>query len=106
MTMTMTEAPANGARPASTPRHSSVDALVEAGRVVRIARVRAREARVQAAACESRARRGRGLSTMYLAEAHRLRREATLLDIKAGRHEAALQVTGQRLAAALPTPAS
>lgn len=63
--------------------------LSEAARAVRVNRVRAREARAMAAACEHRARRATGQSAMYLREALRLRREAAALDVDAALHQEA-----------------
>ena len=57
---------------------------VETERAARVNRVRAREARSLAAACEHRARRAPGQSAMYLREARRLRREAAEFDLAAG----------------------
>lgn len=57
---------------------------VETERAARVNRVRAREARSMAAACEHRARRAPGHSAMYLREARRLRREAAELEVAAG----------------------
>lgn len=52
-------------------------------RAARINRVRAREARSMASACEQRARRAPGQSAMYLREALRLRREAAEFEFDA-----------------------
>ncbi len=57
-------------------------------RAARVERVRAREARAMAMACEHRARRAPGLSAMYRREALRLRREAAAFEVDAALHEA------------------
>ena len=79
-------------------RRSSSDFLSEAGRAARTSRVRAREARAMALACEHRARRSASQSAMYLREARRLRREAAELDADAALHEEAVSAVWSLIA--------
>lgn len=71
-------------------RRTGADFLTEAARAARVDRVRAREARSMAAACEQRARRAPGSSAMYLREALRLRRAAAALEVDAALHDEAV----------------
>ena len=77
------------------PRRTGADFLAEAARAARVDRVRAREARSMALACEHRARRAPGQATMYLREAHRLRREAAALEVDAALHDEAVAAVWQ-----------
>lgn len=72
------------------PRRTGTDFLAEATRAARVNRVRAREARAMALACEHRARRAPGQAPMYLRQALRLRREAAALEVDAALHEEAV----------------
>jgi hypothetical protein len=71
-------------------RRTGADFLSEAARAARVNRLRAREARALATACEQRARRAASQSAMYLREARRLRREAAALEVDAALHEEAV----------------
>ncbi|MBA3742798.1 hypothetical protein [Sporichthya sp.] len=94
MTTSLAPAP-EAAGPAARFRRTGSDFLSEATRAARVNRVRAREARSMATACEQRARRAPGQSAMYLREALRLRREAAALDVDAALHEEAVTALRQ-----------
>lgn len=89
MTTTLAAAPESAGSAASV-RRSGPDFITSATRAARVNRVRAREARALATACEHRARRATGQSAMYLREARRLRREAAALEADAALHEEAV----------------
>ncbi len=94
--MTTTLAPAPESAGSAAPlRRTSADFVSEAARAARVDRVRAREARAMAAACEHRARRVPGQSAMYQREAIRLRREAAALEIDAALHDEAIAAVWQ-----------
>lgn len=104
--MTTTLAPA---KPEAQFRRNGADFLSEAIRAARVSRVRSREARAMALACEQRARRATVQSAQYLLQARRLRREAAALDVDAALHEeaaaAVLQLIGDGLLPPQAVPA-
>lgn len=85
-------------------RRTGADFLTEATRAARVDRVRAREARAMALACEQRARRAPGSSAMYLREALRLRREAAALEVDAALHDEAIAALWQLIDDVTPEP--
>ncbi|HVE23772.1 MAG TPA: hypothetical protein VNC22_00140 [Sporichthya sp.] len=97
MTTTLAPAPESTGS-AARVRRSGPDFLTKARRAARVDRVRAREARSLAAACEHRARRATGQSAMYLREARRLRREAAALEVDAALHDEAVAAVLRMLA--------
>lgn len=90
--MTTTFAPV---LPEARLRQTGADFLSEAARAARVNRVRAREARSMATACEHRARRAPSQSAMYLREGRRLRRDAAALEVGAALHDEAVRAVLQ-----------